>query len=202
MTTRPRDHRLTAAGLSIPVAIALGALTGQAPVALAVLATAAILGWRSTPGFLRVTARAAIAGAISGLLVLGPGFRLAMRVVAIVDPVRVPEFSAGGTVFVIVGFGGLVGLATGVFATLTTRGLGLSRVATVLLASVPILLMLILDSELSRELLELGAGGWMNVPMFGGVAIAHGVAVGRWSRSPISHVEGSIEPAGSSMVAS
>lgn len=201
MMTRPRHGGLAAAGLSIPVAIAMGELTGRATAALAVLAIAVTLGWRSSPGFLRVTARAAIAGAISGLLVLGPGFRLAMRVVAILDPATSPEFSVGGTAFLIVGFGGVVGLATGVFATLVARGLGLSRVAFVLLASAPILAMLVLDSELSTELFELGAGGWMNVPMFAGVAVAHGVVVARWSESPAGHVEGSFEPAGSSVVA-
>lgn len=199
MITRPRNGRLAAAGLSIPAAIALGELTGRGAPALAVLAIGVALGWRSSPGFLRVTARAAIAGAISGLLVLGPGFRLAMRIVAILDPVRSPEFSVGGTVFLIVGFGGVMGLATGVFATLVTRGLGLSHTALVLLASAPILLMLVLDSELSTELFELGAGGWVNVPMFAGVAVAHGVVVARWS--PAVHVEGSLEPAGSPVVA-
>lgn len=199
--TRPRNHPLAAAGSSIPVAIAIGELTGRATVALAVLTIGVTLGWRATPGFLRVTARAAIAGAVSGLLVLGPGFRLAMRVVAILEPVRSPDFSVGGTVFLIVGFGGVVGVATGVFATLVARGLGLSRLAFVLLASAPILAMLVLDSELSRELFELGAGGWMNIPMFAGVSVAHGVVVARWSESPAGHVDGSIEPAGSSMVA-
>lgn len=201
MMTRPRDHRLAATGLSIPVAIVIGALTGRATAALAVLAVAVTLGWRSSPGFLRVTARAAIAGAVSGLIVLGPGFRLAMRVVAIIDPIRSPEFSVGGTMFLIVGFGGVVGVATGVFATLIARGLGLSRVALVLLASAPILLMLVLDSELSTELFELGAGGWMNVPMFAGVSVAHGVVVARWSESPAGHLGGSFEPTGSSVVA-
>lgn len=201
METRPRNHWLAATGLSIPVAIAIGELTGRAAVAFAVLAMAVTLGWRASPGFLRVTGRAAIAGAISGLLVLGPGFRLAMRVVAIIDQATSPEFSLGGTVFLIVGFGGVMGVATGAFATLVARGLGLSRIALVLLASAPILLMLVLDSELSTELFELGAGGWMNVPMFAGVAVAHGVVVARWSESPAVHVEGSFEPAGSSVVA-
>lgn len=201
MSTRPRNPRLAAAGLSIPLAIALGELTGMAPVSLAVLAFAAVLGRRATPRFLRVTARAAIAGAISGLLVLGPGFRLAMRVVAILEPVRAPEFSLGGTVLVVVGFGGVVGVATGVFASLVARGLGLTHTGLALLASVPVMAMLILDSELSRELLELGAGGWVNVPMFAGVSVAHGMAVARWARSPAGHVEGLIEPAGSPVVA-
>lgn len=202
MLTRSHDRWLVAAGLSIPVAITLGELTGQALLVPVVLAIAGFLGWRATPGFLRVTGRAAIAGVVSGLLVLGPGFRLAMRVVAIIDPATSPEFSVGGTMFLIVGFGGFMGLGTGVFATLIARGLGLPRVASVLLASVPVMVMLVLDSELSRELFELGAGGWMNVPMFSAVTVAHGVAVDRWSRSPVRHVDTSIEHAGSSMMAS
>lgn len=202
MKTRPRDRGLAAAGWSIPAAIALGEMTGLAPVALAVLAGAAFFGWRATPDFLRVTAHAAIAGAVSGILVLGPGFRVAMRIVAMVDPSMSPEFSVGGTVFLIVGFGGVVGVATGVFATLVARGMGLSRGASVVLASVPVMSILILDSELSRELFELGAGGWINIPMFAGVSIAHGAAITRWSRQPEVHSDPSIDPAGSPMVAS
>jgi hypothetical protein len=45
-------------------------------------------GWLLVPGFWRSFGLGAIAGAMAGLLVLGPGLRIAMRVVAILDPVR------------------------------------------------------------------------------------------------------------------
>jgi hypothetical protein len=41
------------------------------------------------------------------------------------------------------------------------------------------MLMIGLDSELRREIVELGAGAWFNIPMFGVVAVGYGAL---WTR--------------------
>ena len=61
------------------------------------------------PGFWRSSLHGAIGGVAAGLLVLGPGLRIAMRVVAILDPVRSPEFTVGGTMLIIIGVGVVMG---------------------------------------------------------------------------------------------
>jgi hypothetical protein len=74
-------------------------------------------GWLLVPGFWRSSLYGAIGGVVAGLLVLGPGLRIAMRVVAILDPVRSPEFTVGGTMFIIIGVGVMMGGIFGVSAT-------------------------------------------------------------------------------------
>ena len=60
---------------------------------MAVLLMGIGAGWLLVPGFWRSSLYGAIGGVVAGLLILGPGLRIAMRVVAIVDPVRIgPAF--------------------------------------------------------------------------------------------------------------
>src|SRR3970282_1587260 len=87
-------------------------------------------GWLLVPGFWRSLGHGAIGGGGGGLRVLGPGLRIAMRVVAILDPVRSPEFTFGGTMFIIIGVGVMMGGTFGVIGNLARQGFGIpSRAA-------------------------------------------------------------------------
>jgi hypothetical protein len=136
-------------------------------------------GWLLIPGFWRGVFYGGIAGAIAGLLVLGPGLRVAMRVVAVVDPVRSPEFTIGGTMFIIVGIGAVMGGIFGVFGNVSRIGFNIPSRAAGLVPAFLVVMMIGLDSELRGEILELGAGPWLNIFMFGAVAIGYGAV---WAR--------------------
>lgn len=161
------------------VAAALLSMTSLVPLAGEILTLAGVgLGWWLVPRFWRSVLFGAIAGVVSGVLVLGVGLRLAMRVVALLDPFRVPEFTVGGTVFILIGIGGIFGGTFGILANLLRRGLQLTSVFTIAaLPSVGALSLLFLDDEIRRELFELGAGAWVNIPMFGLVTVLYGIAV-------------------------
>jgi hypothetical protein len=135
--------------------------------------------WWLIPHFWPTFLRGAAAGAIAGVLILGPGLRIAMRVVAIVDPVRRPEFTIEGTMFILVGigviFGGLFGAVTAPIQDAFDMDW---RMAAVLPAALVMALILSAD-DLRAELFELGAGGWMNLPVFAGVALAYGLVATR-----------------------
>ena len=134
--------------------------------ALIVAGALLVVVWRLLPRFWQTLGIGALAGLIAGVLVLGPGFRLAMRVVAIADPVRVPEFTIDGTFFVMLFVGGILGVFGGVSYAFLDRGLDLSRRVISLVVSSFLLGLLLLSDGLREELLELGAGPWMNIPMF------------------------------------
>lgn len=136
-------------------------------------------GWRYVPGFWRTISSGALGGVIAGLLLLGPGFRLAMRVVAILEPTRAPEFTIGGTLFIVVFIGGMFGGIIAVGAALVRRGLGVSGPLTAGLMTVTIMGILLVDSELRSEFVDLGAGPWLNIPMFGAVVVLYGLAANR-----------------------
>lgn len=142
-------------------------------VSLALLSIGIGAGWLWIPDFWRNSLRGAVAGAIAGLLVLGPGLRLAMRVVAILDPIRRQEFTVDGTLFILIGVGAVFGGIFGVIGSISRVGFGLTARAA---GSIPALLVGLtigLDSELRSEIVELGAGPWLNIPMFAGVTIAY-----------------------------
>ncbi len=143
-------------------------------------------GWLLIPGFWRGVLFGAIGGAIAGLLVLGPGLRVAMRVVAVVDPVRSPEFTIGGTMLIIIGIGAVMGGIFGVIGNVSRMGFNIASRGAGLVPAILVMMMIGLDSELRREILELGVGPWLNIPMFGAVAIGYGAAwaliVGRLER--------------------
>jgi hypothetical protein len=135
--------------------------------------------WLLIPGFWRSSLHGAIGGVIAGLLVLGPGLRIAMRVVAIFDPIRSPEFTVGGTMFIIVFIGFVLGGIFGLFGNVARRGFGIPPRAAGLFPALLVMLMIGLDSELRGEIVELGAGPWLNIPMFGAVAVGYGAL---WTR--------------------
>jgi hypothetical protein len=97
-----------------------------------------------------------------------------MRVVAIVDPVRSPEFTVGGTLFIIIGIGGVMGGIFGVIGNVARSGSAAPPVAAGLVPALLVMVMIGLDSELRSEIVELGAGPWLNVPMFGAAALGYG----------------------------
>jgi hypothetical protein len=135
--------------------------------------------WLVIPGFWRSVFHGAIGGVVAGLLVLGPGLRLAMRVVAIVDPIRTPEFTVGGTMFIIVGLGAIMGGIFGLQGNVARRGFGIPLRVAGMVPALFVALMIGLDNELRGEIVELGVGPWLNIPMFGAVALGYGAL---WTR--------------------
>lgn len=186
-------------GLTVPVAIVIASLLGSPLLALTAIAVALLIGWRNIDGFWRLVIRGVIAGALAGLLVLGPGLRLAMRVVAIVDPVEQPEFTFEGTVFIVLIIGGMLGGITVGWTTIINQTLSVPRWVGVSLISAVISLQLFADSEILSELTGLGAGLWMNLPMFTGVTILFAFVADRWARpsdnADLDHEGASIEAA-------
>lgn len=170
------------AALSGPAALFVGDLILGPITALAIVGAGFVIGWRYVPGFWRTLFRAAIAGGLAGVLVLGPGYRLAMRVVAILDEATTPEFTLGGTMFLIVGIGAIFGAITTVFVTIVTKTFDAPKLVAVTLLTAVVIGTLFLDSEIFRELTELGAGPILNVPMFLGVTVAWAWLGDRWAR--------------------
>jgi hypothetical protein len=156
---------------AIPLAVSelLGPVWSMAVVLIGIGA-----GWLLVPGFWRSSLYGAIGGEVAGVLVLGPGLRIAMRVVAILDPVRSPEFTVGGTMFIIVGVGVMMGGMFGVIGNIARVGFNIPSRGAGLVPAVLVMLLIGLDSELRSELVELGAGPWLNIPMFGAVAVGYG----------------------------
>lgn len=163
---------------SIWAAMVAGGFSYRVFISLLVVAgLAAGIAPRWIPGFWKTVASGAAGGAIAGLVILAPGFRLAMRMVAIMDPSQRPEFSFSGTIFIMimvgVVMGGLLGTA-GILINRTTNIRSLSAGGGLLgLLTVGVLLG---NSGLRGELIDLGAGLWLNLAMFGTVAIAYAIA--------------------------
>ncbi|HVR77000.1 MAG TPA: hypothetical protein VMS99_01270 [Acidimicrobiia bacterium] len=177
MTRRPAQILLQR-GLLLGLAVAsvLATTPISSPVAEVVVLVGAGLAWWLVPGFWRSVLYGAIGGVVSGLLILGPGLRVAMRVVAIIDPLRTPEFTMEGTMVIVIFIGGLFGGIFGIAGNLARRGLELS--STMASATVPaasVLAVLLTNEDLRMELFELGVGAWMNIPMFGMVSLLYGV---------------------------
>lgn len=146
-------------------------LSGPGPVTgIPVLLVGAVVGWRLLPGFWTTLLAGVGGGAVAGLLVLGPGLRLAMRMVAIIDPVRTPEFTWAGTLGIIVVVGGISGVVFGVVAALLLRVA--PRLVSVGVVVFGMMGMLLAPEDLRAEFVELGAGPWFNLPLFLAVVIA------------------------------
>lgn len=136
------------------------------------------LVWRELPGFWRVLAGGIVGGAVAGLLILGPGFRAAMRVVAIMDSTMATEFSWGGTMFIVVGIGVIMGGITTTAFQLARRVFSVESavVAGSVMAGAEMVILTFFSGELSNELFELGLGAWVNIPLFGLVILGWGIA--------------------------
>ncbi len=161
---------------SIPLAFLIGAISPIGELAFLVAFAGFVWAARAAAGFAGSAFRGAVAGAVAGMLVMGVGFRLAMRVVAISDPNRTPEFSAGGTAFIVIGLGLMLGAFAGGYLGGLRHLLGLERVATAVIATVVLTPILFGDSEIFEELVELGLGAWVNIPMFVSIVFAYGWA--------------------------
>lgn len=144
---------------------------------LMVLVVVALI-WRFYDGFLRTAVGGLVGGAVAGLLVLGPGFRLAMRAVAIMDPGHPEEFSVGGTLFIVVGLGAVLGGIDGVLANLVRRAFNLRSAvfAGSILAVFVMVNLAFFSGEVSDELFQLGLSAWINIPLFSVVALGYGIA--------------------------
>ena len=175
-TEATRVERLILTGI---VGAALVSMIFRVPLVGEILILTGVgLAWWLVPRFWPSVLFGAIAGVVSGVLILGVGLRLAMRVVAILDPFRIPEFTVGGTMFILIGIGGIFGGVIGILANLARRGLLLRSMFTVaVLPAAGAMGLLFLDDEIRGELFELGAGAWVNIPMFGLVAVLYGIGV-------------------------
>ena len=128
----------------------------------------------SVPGWWRTLLYGAIGGLAAGIVVLAPGFRLAMRLVAILDPNRVTELTTEGTLFVFLAVGGLLGVSVGVLGAVGRLGWSIGAARAWILPAFLVMLTLLVNDGLRAELFELGAGPWVNIPMFAVVSSGYG----------------------------
>lgn len=173
------DWRGRLAGAAVVLSV-IGLSSGLTPppagVVLIVVAVAA--AWRWMPRFWRTLAAGVAGGAIAGLLILGPGFRVAMRVVAVLDPTRATELTVEGTMFIVIGIGGMMGGMFAAGGNLLRRAIGIESpvVAGTVLALALMAQFVLASGDISDEFFELGAGPWVNIPMFTAFAVGYGIA--------------------------
>ena len=177
MNKKPTSARTQSAVLIGIVVAGVLSATSFVPLAGEVLVVVGVaLGWWLVAGFWRSVLFGALAGVTAGVLVLGVGLRVAMRVVAMMDPSRTPELTFEGTMFILLGLGGMFGGIVGIFAHLARRGLGIrSAVIAAFLPAAGAMSILFVDDEIRRELFKLGGGALVNIPMFGVVAFLYGL---------------------------
>lgn len=161
------------------VAAAVLSMASLVPLAGEVLVLICVgLGWWLVPGFWRSVLFGAIGGIASGIFVLGVGLRVAMRVVAILNPDSDARIHTGGSDVHPDSIGAIFGGVVGTLANLAKRGLGLRSMITVaILPAAGAMSLLFVDDEIRRELFERGAGPWVNILMFGLVAVLYGITV-------------------------
>jgi hypothetical protein len=165
--------------LVVPLGLIGAIVAGEAFGPFAALLTiglGVLLGWKLVPRFFLTLIAAGFAGALAGGVIIGIGFRVAMRIVALLEPSRIPEFSVGGTLFIVVMIGGIFGGVFGIVASFARKGIGVGRIGGTLIAAGFVMAFLLIDSETRKELLHLGAGAWFNIPMFGSIALGYGYA--------------------------
>lgn len=171
--------RMAALGVSVSILALLAFLPdGPVPFAVITLTLAVSLAWWLTSGFWKTVALGAAGGVVAGLMILGPGWRLVMRMVAVWDPSMTPDFTVEGTVLIIIlMLGTLGGGVFGVVGNLAKKGL---RIRTISRAGFTTGLLLpglfLTDEGLRGELSDLGGGLWVNLAMFGTVAVLYGIA--------------------------
>lgn len=161
---------LTAAG--VWASLASGGLPSFLP-ALILLGLAIVL-LRDLPGWWRGMSHGLLAGLIAGIVVLTPGFRLAMRAVAIAEPTRQPMFSFDGTLVILLTVGCLAGAVVGAIGAVNIEVWRLRPGATWAFPALLMMALLFLVPDLRRELMTLGAGPWANIAMFGMVSAVYG----------------------------
>lgn len=138
-----------------------------------VLLGAGVVLLRSVPGWWRSIPYGAVGGLAAGVLILAPGFRLAMRVVALLEP-QTTGLSLGGSLVILLAVGGLLGISFGVLGALARFGWPVLGTNAWAVPAGLVMLILLFNDDLRGELFDLGAGAWMNIPMFGLVAAVYG----------------------------
>lgn len=148
------------------------------PWGLLVVLTLVILLWRMHDGFLKTLVGGLVGGAAAGILILGPGFRVAMRAVALMDQARPEEFTVGGTLFIVVGIGAVLGGLSGAIVNLVRKAFGIRSavVGGLMLATTVMVNLTFFSGDVSRELFDLGISPWINIPLFSVVALGYGIA--------------------------
>lgn len=143
-----------------------------------VVLTLVILLWRMHDGFLKTLVAGLVGGAAAGILILGPGFRVAMRAVALMDQARPEEFTVGGTLFIVVGIGAVLGGLNGAIVNLVRKAFGIRSavVGGLMLATTVMVNLTFFSGDVSRELFDLGISPWINIPLFSVVALGYGIA--------------------------
>lgn len=153
----------------------------------------AVVAFRVVPRLGRTFGAGLLGGMVAGLVVLGPGLRVAMRVVAVMDSARRPEFSVEGMVFILVITGGVMGPILGLVLALTRRALNHSLAVSAILAAVAGLTLFVANTELRPELVGLGAGPGVNLALFGAAIALYGAGaerlIRRFDRAPIMEEE-------------
>ncbi len=168
---------------SIPLAFIVGSVSPVGELGFVVVLAGFAWTALSFKGFGGAAVRGSVAGATAGILVLGVGLRLAMRVVAVTDSTRTPEFTAEGTAFILIGIGLMLGAVAGGYLGGLRHILGLRRRSVAIIGTIALVPLLFGDSETTDELLELGLGGWLNIPMFVSIVFAFAWvqdAIARW----------------------
>ena len=147
-------------------------------VVLPVFLGAAYLVHRELGGFWRALVGGLVGGAVAGVLILGPGLRLAMRAVALMDPVHPEEFTVEGTFFIIILVGGIIGGITATVTNVLRWSLGMASPVWggVLVAAVFMVDLVFFSGDVSREIFELGTSPWINIPLFGLYTLGYGIA--------------------------
>jgi hypothetical protein len=171
--------RMAALAVSASTLLLLTVLPdGPVPLAVITLAVTVSLAWWLTSGFWKTVALGAAGGVLAGLMILGPGWRVVMRMVAVWDPSMTPDFTIEGTVLtIILMLGALGGGVIGIVGNLARKGLRIRTIPTAgFITGVLLPGLLLTDGGLRGELTDLGGGLWINLPMFGTVAVLYGMA--------------------------
>jgi hypothetical protein len=181
----PRDQRkerrvLKVAIVTAPVSLLTAAIGVESsflrvvgPVMSLVITIAVLAYVRRLP---RLMLAGLIGGGATGLVTLGVGSRLAMRIVSLLGARR--EVTVDGTVFLLI-FGAVVGAMIGMTIAATLRAWPRSTRIVSIIVTLVLFAGLLLDSESFSELLHDGAGGWLNFPMFFAFVAAYGWAAPR-----------------------
>lgn len=183
-----RQQRVLRYGLiAVPAAMLLGAvripgLSEAAGLVPPVVLVLWVIYVRRLP---RLLISGLLAGGGLGLIALGGGMRVAMRLVALSGGRR--EVSLGGTVFLLVG-GAMIGAVTGLGIAAALRAWPKAGRIPGLAVAGFLYLGIVVDSETFQEFLHEGFGGWMNFPLF----VLPLAAYGWWIGSLIAAIDAKI----------
>jgi hypothetical protein len=154
------------------VAVAAAPMVSGAGITLPLLVLIVVGGFLVVPRFGRLLLAGVLGGVVTGAIVLGGSLRVAMRIVAVMDPGREPELTPATFVIILVGV--FFGLSAGIVIAVLQR---LWRPRPLLIAWATGLVgigLFLLAPDLRRELFEEGAGALVNIPLFTSTFFAFG----------------------------